>query len=306
MTSHTARPTKGLPGTQAGTDRSLIPLGPESKPMKGTTHLEVDLHVHSEASYDGHEPVELILEHAADIGLDAVVITDHDTIDASLKAAEMAPEYGLIGIAGVEVSTADGHLLGVGIEEMPPAGRPMDETVAAIREQDGVAIVPHPFQRTRHGIRKRRLKQIDPDAIETFNAWLFTGYRNRRARQYAARYGYPGIGGSDAHTLLTVGRAFTEIQVDKRFPEIEPDDVVDAIRAGDTDIRGHRASARRATAHYAKAAVRKSVWATKTALQKSGYGAKTAAKRSGGGASSVLRKGGYGAKRIATDALPFL
>ena len=151
--------------------------------MSGPSILEVDLHVHSEASYDGHEPVELILEHTADI--------DHDVISASLEAAERAPEYGLIGIPGGEVSTADGHLLGIGIEELPPAGRPVGETIAAVREAGSAAVIPHPFQRTRHGVRKRRLKRIDSDAIETYNAWLFTGYRNRRARRYAARYGYP-------------------------------------------------------------------------------------------------------------------
>ena len=97
--------------------------------MSGPSILEVDLHVHSEASYDGHEPVELILEHAADIDL--------DVISASLEAAERAPEYGLIGIPGGEVSTADGHLLGIGIEELPPAGRPVGETIAAVREAGG-------------------------------------------------------------------------------------------------------------------------------------------------------------------------
>ncbi|QLD89916.1 PHP domain-containing protein [Natronomonas salina] len=274
--------------------------------MSGPTRLEVDLHVHSEASYDGHEPIELILEHAADIGLDAVVITDHDTLEASVEAAELAPDYGLVGIPGVEVSTADGHLLGIGVEEMPPTGRPMEETVAAVRAQGGVAVVPHPFQRTRHGVRKRRLKAVDPDAIETFNAWLFTGYRNRRARQYAARYGYPGVGGSDAHSLLTVGRAYTEVTVDAPIAEVDAADVVDAIRAGDTDIRGHRASVRRSAGHYAKAAGRKAAWGVETAARKSGYGAMVAAKHGGGGASTVLRKGGYGARRVAAGALPFV
>ena len=112
--------------------------------MSGPSILEVDLHVHSEASYDGHEPVELILEHAADIDLDAVVITDLDVISASLEAAERAPEYGLIGIPGAEVSTADGHLLGIGIEELPPAGRPVGETIAAVREAGSAAVVPIP------------------------------------------------------------------------------------------------------------------------------------------------------------------
>jgi predicted metal-dependent phosphoesterase TrpH len=242
--------------------------------MSGPTTLEVDFHVHSEASYDGHEPVELILEHAADIDLDAVVITDHDTMEASIVAAERAPEYGLIGIPGVEVSTADGHLLAIGVDDMPAPGRPMDETVEAVQSDGGAAVVPHPFQRTRHGVRKRRLKRLDPDAIETFNAWLFTGYRNRRARRYAMRYGYPAVGGSDAHSLLTVGRAYTELTVDEPIPDVESDDVVAAVRDGETGVRGYRAPIKRATGHYAKAAARKTAWGARTAAKKGFWGAR--------------------------------
>ena len=65
----------------------------------------IDPHVHSAASYDGSDPSELLLEQAADIGLDAIVITDHDVIHESVRAAELAPKYGLVGIPGVEVST---------------------------------------------------------------------------------------------------------------------------------------------------------------------------------------------------------
>ena len=245
--------------------------------MKGRARLEVDLHVHSEASYDGKEPVELILEHAADIDLDAVVITDHDTIHASIEAAERASEYGLIGIPGVEISTANGHLLAIGVDEMPDVGRPIGETVEVVRELGGIAVVPHPFQRTRHGVHKRRLKRIDPDAIETFNAWLFTGYRNRRARRYARRYGYPGVGGSDAHSLLTVGRTYTEITVGKPISDVTSDDIIQAIRAGDTDIRGQRASLKRCTGHYTKAAGRKTAWGAKQAGKKGLWGARRVA-----------------------------
>jgi len=104
----------------------------------------IDFHVHSDDSYDGHEPIELILEHAADIGLDGVVITDHDEIDESRRATDLAPEYGLIGIPGVEVSTRHGHLLAIGVEKRPDPGQPFMETVETVRDLGGVAIVPIP------------------------------------------------------------------------------------------------------------------------------------------------------------------
>jgi predicted metal-dependent phosphoesterase TrpH len=225
--------------------------------------LRVDPHVHSAASYDGHDPPWLLLEQAADIGLDAIVVTDHDSIDASLVAADMASEYGLLGIPGVEVSTAHGHLLAVGVETRPEPGHPLPETAERVREQGGAAIVPHPFQRTRHGARSRHVRRAAPDAIETYNAWLFTGYRNRRARSFARRHGYVGVAGSDAHSVATVGRAFTEITIDRPPEQVDPEHVVGAIRRGATDVEGSRAPMHRCAAHYAKGAGRKTAWAAR-------------------------------------------
>lgn len=228
--------------------------------MSPNITISVDPHVHSEGSYDGHEPVELILEHAADIGLDAVVITDHDVIEESLRAADLAPRYGLIGIPGVEVSTAHGHLLAIGVEECPDSGRPFEETVETVRDRGGVAAVPHPFQRSRHGVRKGHIQ--DCDAVEVYNSMLFTGYRNRRARAFANRHGYPKLGASDAHYLPNVGRAYTGITVDVErgltTADLTSDSVIDALADGATRIQGKRTPIRKSTVQYAKGAVRKS------------------------------------------------
>lgn len=231
--------------------------------MTSQIPFAIDFHVHSDDSYDGHEPIELVLEHAADIGLDGVVITDHDEISESLRAAELAPEYGLVGIPGVEVSTRHGHLLAIGVEERPDPGQPFLDTVETVRELGGVAIVPHPFQRSRHGVRKRHIR--DADAIEVYNSMLFTGYRNRRARTFARRRGYPEIGASDAHYLPNVGRAYTEILVtpDEANPtkaDIDGDALIDAILEGRTQIRGKRTPVHKSTVQYAKGAVRKSTY----------------------------------------------
>jgi predicted metal-dependent phosphoesterase TrpH len=233
--------------------------------MMRRTTLRLDPHVHSAASYDGRDPPAMLLEQAADIGLDAVVITDHDEIGSSLWAAEIAPEYGLIGIPGVEVSTAHGHLLAIGVEECPKPGRPLEETVTRVRELGGAAVVAHPFQRTRHGARSRAIRRADPDGIETYNAWLFTGYRNRRARSFAARHDYTGLAGSDAHSVTTVGRAFTEIELDGPKEAIGTDEVVETIRRGATDVHGRRAPMHRCAGHYVKGAGRKAAWAAQAA-----------------------------------------
>lgn len=225
--------------------------------------LRIDPHVHSEGSYDGHEPVELILEHAAEIGLDGVVVTDHDEIEESLRAADLAPDYGLVGIPGVEVSTAHGHLLAIGIEQCPTRGLPFDETVTRVRDAGGIAIVPHPFQRSRHGVRKRHID--DADGVEVYNSMLFTGYRNRRANRFAERRDFPKLGASDAHYLGNVGRAYTEVAldevpVDAPLSTLDGEAIITAIRAGKTALRGRRTPIHRSARQYAKGSIRKSAY----------------------------------------------
>ena len=226
--------------------------------------LRIDPHVHSHASFDGHEPVELLLEHASEIGLDGIVVTDHDGIDASLHAAELAPAYGLVGIPGVEVSTAAGHLLAVGVERRPEPGRSLAETLDVVAEQGGAAIVPHPFQRSRHGVRRRRLADLDPDAIEVYNSMLFTGYRNRRANAFARRRSISPVAGSDAHHLPNVGRAYTEVVLDAD-PGGDPREaaaaVVQAIREGATGVNGRRTPIPASARHYAAGAAKKGTYA---------------------------------------------
>jgi len=221
--------------------------------------LAVDLHVHSEGSYDARASVEVLLEQAAAVGLDAIVVTDHDAIDQSLKAAALAPAYGLVGVPGVEISTAHGHLLAIGVEELPTPREPLGETISQVRDLGGVAVVPHPFQRSRHGVRKRHLRGCRPDAIEVYNPWLFTGYENRRAKRFARRREYPPVAGSDAHLARMVGRAYTELTIESanRRADVATEDVVSALQNGSTATYGRRQPIYRSARHYLTGATRK-------------------------------------------------
>ncbi len=200
--------------------------------------LSVELHTHSELSHDGRDPVGLLLEQASAVGLDALAVTDHDEIDASIEAAEMASDYGLVGIVGMEVTCAAGHVLAFGIEEIVPSGLGFDETLAAIREQGGIAVVPHPFQKTRHGVAAHITDEqlASADAIEVYNSRLFTGRSNRQAEKFAVRNGLPMTAGSDAHISEMVGQAVTEVGADDRSAEA----ILSAIAEGRTSVVGKR------------------------------------------------------------------
>jgi predicted metal-dependent phosphoesterase TrpH len=229
--------------------------------MSEEVTVSFDPHVHSAASYDGHDPVELLLEQAAAVGLDGIAVTDHDTIEASLRAAELAPEYGLVGVPGVEVSTAHGHLLALGVERRPAPRRPLDETVETVRDMGGVAVVPHPFQRTRHGVRRRHIE--DCDGLEVYNAWVFTGYRNRRARRFADDRGYTPVAASDAHSAPYIGRAYTDLAVEDAddVADVDREDVLAALDDGTTAVTGRRQPLHRSAAHYLSGAARRANYA---------------------------------------------
>jgi len=200
--------------------------------------LSVELHSHSELSYDGRDPIELLLEQAEAVGLDALAITDHDEIDASLEAAAKAQEYDLVGIPGMEVSSAAGHILALGVEELIPAGKSFDETLERIHDAEGIAVVPHPFQKSRHGVAPHitREQLAEADAIEVYNSRLFTGRSNRQAEQFAREYDLPMTAGSDAHIAEMVGQAVTE--VDAYHQSV--DSILDAIVEGRTTVVGKR------------------------------------------------------------------
>jgi Predicted metal-dependent phosphoesterases (PHP family) len=200
--------------------------------------LRVELHAHSARSHDGRDPVDLLLEQAAGVELDALAVTDHDAIDASIEAAEKASDYGLVGIIGMEVTSAVGHILALGIDDLVPSGLSYDETLDRIHEQGGIAVVPHPFQKSRHGVAPHVTDDqlASADALEVYNSRLFTGRSNRQAETFAVERGLPMTAGSDAHISELVGQAVTEVGAD----EATADAILDAISAGRTSVIGHR------------------------------------------------------------------
>lgn len=200
--------------------------------------LSVELHCHSELSHDGRDPVDLLVEQAAAVGLDAIAVTDHDAIHASHEAAALADEYGLVGIVAMEVTSAAGHVLALGIEEEVPPGLSYDETLERIHDQGGIAIVPHPFQSSRHGVAAHITDEqlASADAIEVYNSRLLTGRSNRQAERFATAHSVPKTAGSDAHISEMVGQAVTEVGAEER----SVDAILDAISEGRTSVVGQK------------------------------------------------------------------
>lgn len=174
--------------------------------------MKAELHVHSNFS-DGKSSVREIILEALRRGIEVISITDHDTIDGSMHAMEIAMEEKIpvVVIPGIEISTSSGHLLAYGIKEDIESGLSMEESCEIVKSLGGISVLAHPFDFLRKGtIRKRDFVFVD--CVEVFNA---KSYFNFLAKRYAEKYGKKGIGGSDAHSAEQIGIVINHLE----FPE---------------------------------------------------------------------------------------
>ena len=175
-----------------------------------------DLHCHSYFSADGVASPEALIAAAKRKGLHGFAMTDHNTCEAidymierGLMRADGQPVDGFLIIPGVEVTTAEGHLLCLGATLPNMKGRPAAEVIERIHEAGGLAVPPHPYDIFRAGIRRAVLDTLKIDALEVFNAATTLDRYNRKAFKYAQERGLPMTSSSDAHHEAAIGAAYT-------------------------------------------------------------------------------------------------
>ncbi len=204
--------------------------------LRSRRMIDVDLHMHTDHSYDCATPVEVLLAEARARGLGAIAITDHNEISGAHAARELADSVNVI--VGEEVKTADqGEVIGLFIEEKIPRGMTLQDTIAEIKRQGGLVYVPHPFDRL-HSVPdyEHLLDVLDGvDAIEVFNPRVAIMEFNDEAVRFAAKYRIPAGAGSDAHVPQGLG------SVRIRMREFDgPDEFLQSLR--DADIVRNPAS----------------------------------------------------------------
>ena len=198
--------------------------------------IHVDLHMHTNHSHDCATPVERLLETAIERGLGAIAVTDHNEISGALEARERAD--GIKVIVGEEVKTADqGEVIGLFIEEKIPRGMTLAETIAAIRSQNGLVYVPHPFDRMHAVPDYEHMLQVveDIDAIEVFNPRVAFSAFNEEAERFATKYRIVAGAGSDSHVPQGLG----SVRIEMRDFD-GPDEFLESLR--DADIIRRRQS----------------------------------------------------------------
>lgn len=209
---------------------------------------KADLHIHpSGGGADGGLPTAIYAALRAS-SLQVAALTDHDRIDVARELVARSRGEGLPTelVIGEEISTREGHLLGIGLSTRVPRGLSLAESIAIVHEQGGIAVVAHPLLPTSIAASARLLVELAqgdptrrPEALEAMHPtamWL-PGWRGRVER-LANQCGYAVVGGSDAHSARSVARVRTT------FPGSTAADLVAAIRGRETRTEGRAHSLR--------------------------------------------------------------
>jgi predicted metal-dependent phosphoesterase TrpH len=197
-----------------------------------TEYSKADIHMHTNLG-DGWASPAQVIQQAARRGLSVIAITDHDHVEGAKRVADLLarqeqPPFQMI--TGVEVSTRQGHLLGLFIERAPKALRSVEESIEAIKEQGGLVVIPHPLGRLVPSLSRSKIDELlnkgfSIDGIEIYNPSPANASMRATVRTANQQWHFAETGGSDAHFWQHIGAAYT------LFPGNSSDDLRRGILA---------------------------------------------------------------------------
>jgi predicted metal-dependent phosphoesterase TrpH len=161
---------------------------------------------------------------AAHSYIKVAAVTDHDSVRGCKATVELASAYpDILIIPGVEISTAQGDMLVLGTDQLPPKPWTPEAIVDYSRSIGGVSIVAHPFRTYGMG---ERAKDYKVDAIEVLNGGS-SKEANTQAKDFAKTLGLPGTAGTDAHQVSELFSVYTQVEA-----SLDVDSVLAAIKNG--------------------------------------------------------------------------
>ncbi|MPZ50153.1 MAG: phosphotransferase [Dehalococcoidia bacterium] len=184
---------------------------------------KADLHIHTRAG-DGVDSVQAILDHVEHgTDLDVIAITEHDNLDVAFETREAwaRGRYRFDLVTGCEITTLEGHLVALYLEEPVPSLMRIEDTVDAVHRQGGVCFVPHPMSWLTRSLGPKALGRITSrrqdglwfDGIELANpAPTASFYMSKARRLNDELYGLPVVGASDAHFVQAIGSGYTAFE----------------------------------------------------------------------------------------------
>ena len=204
--------------------------------------IKTELHCHNsfsnfhvgnkEPPYDCNISIRDQLERSYSMGLDAIFVTNHNTLDGYKQLLEYKNDhlkFKNIDVFPAEEITIDtgAHVLAYGIHNEIKSGLTLDEVIDEVRNQGGISSAPHPFSLL-DALRDNAKKC---DMVEVFNSNNVDILSNAKATQFAIQHNMVQVSGSDSHVLSTLGRCVNVIDSENTL-----DDVLQSMRKGKITI----------------------------------------------------------------------
>lgn len=173
--------------------------------------MKIDAHIHTNYSKDGMSKIKDIVLVAQKKGMNAIAITDHNSIEGWEEARRISQELNFPIILGDEINSKQGDIIGLFLKEKIQGKKKEARFVMEeIKKQGGIVIIPHPF----HGplsFKEDLTKYLNLiDGIEVINGRRPSTGPDKKAYEFAKKHNLAMTGGTDAHCAQAVGDAYTE------------------------------------------------------------------------------------------------
>jgi predicted metal-dependent phosphoesterase TrpH len=172
--------------------------------------VRIDLHVHSSASFDCDITPEEVATRCRHLGLSPLFLTDHDTIAGAVRLQANGRDR---VVAGEEVMTSDGELIGLFLKRRIEVGLGPREAAIEIKRQGGLVYLEHPYDKFRRHLNEDGIEALRDaiDIVEVFNG-RSDEQANRQAKDLCDALGAVPGAGSDAHSLSEIGCVYVEME----------------------------------------------------------------------------------------------
>lgn len=182
----------------------------------------IDLHAHTwPRSHDSVLNPDDLVVRAKQAGLDAIAFTEHDTVWDAQSIKALCEKHNFLVLAGVEISTDDGHMLVFGVDKYVFGMHRSDQLARYVRAAGGVMVAAHPYRRQmpwyvrNEEEYEQALQRAAQNpayafccALEELNG-RGSEKENAFSRRLADRMGMPGTAGTDSHAIQDIGRCAT-------------------------------------------------------------------------------------------------
>jgi predicted metal-dependent phosphoesterase TrpH len=189
----------------------------------------IDIHAHTwPRSHDSVLNPDDLIVRAKQAGLDGIVFTEHDTVWDYKSVEELRAKHNFLVLAGVEISTDDGHILAFGIDKYVFGMHRSRELAGYVERAGGAMVAAHPYRRQMPWFsRNDEEYQAALDKASRNPAYQYvqaleelngrgSDKENEFSRRLCKLMNLPGTAGTDSHAISDIGKCATYFERDIR------------------------------------------------------------------------------------------